>query len=47
MKRFSSMFVALAVLAALGQAAPPDSKNVAADAKIGKSPRAAVHCGAE
>ena len=33
MKRFASTFAALALLAAAGQAAPLDSKNVAADAK--------------
>lgn len=33
MKRITSTFVALALLAAVGQAAPLDSKNVAADAK--------------
>ena len=33
MKRFASTFAALALFAAVGQAAPLDSKNVAADAK--------------
>ena len=33
MKRFASTFAALALLTAVGQAAPLDSKNVAADAK--------------
>src|SRR5208283_2434536 len=33
MKRFAATFAALALLAAVGQAAPLDSKNVSADAK--------------
>ena len=33
MKLFASTFAALALLAAVGQAAPLDTKNVAADAK--------------
>jgi len=38
MKRFISTFVALAVLATVGQATPPDSKNIATKAKASNRP---------
>ncbi len=43
MKRFASVFVALAVLTVVGQAAPPKPKNAAADANAGKRPAVTQH----